>query len=1288
MANVGQAVLSVAGAVAGFVIGGPAGALKGFYLGYTAGQVVFPTDLGTVKGPRLEDLRVMSSTLGQPIPQVYGTFSVAGNVIWSSGLIETVHKEEVGGKGGPSQTQKTYSYSVDVAVGLCAGPIQGIRRIWADAICIYDVSRISGVDWDQLMDNAEGAFERTVLDALYAQFAVSEQTAKIMTVYLGDESQEPDPVIESYEGVGEVPAYRGLSYVVFEGLQLEKYGNRIPNLRFEVYVGTSELVTITKYSNAVIYPWDFSQQDPRDPRNQYIYTSAGGGGTPSSTLDGYIAANLPGYSDHVFGYKYYTNFDDPTYPFEGTPPGGADPVGLSVSINCIVPDVIIQSNLAAPSAGPADTCFWWTGGGPATHMAGGLWIHSTTQLVPTAASHCCGTYDAGFAPGNPNPPWSFYHYDRLVLAARQLAAPLDTEDDPRYAPLPGADGFFIEKATGHYVLGVHWVYEAATYHVMQAYAVDGSGNVTAYPRNPALPSTHVLYNNEAFWVANYNAAVAAGDMPAGLVYGVDYPETQGFGYKGEFDTDLLTTECVVVADIVQDICEQAGLSAGQVDATDLLTCIEGYAVTTPMMARDAIEPLRTVALFDAVENGAVLEFVSRGHAAVATLDPEELAAHVADSERPSAMEVVRKQEKELPKTLRLHYVSAERDYEQNQQYETRLTTEAIGESDIQVAVSITDERAAQLAQILLYSTWVGRSTYTFSLPHSRIALLPTDPILIPVDGELIRARLTGSTYTLGGLLQYEAVRDDDFVYTSDATPAVPPGGAGTMDTPICPHEAIFLDLPRLREEDIDAGYYAAVRPLCLDGRTCAVIYRSSDGGETYGQVAVTDAAATMGEIVGNVAPPDSGGQVITGSPLIFDETTVITVTLQSGDALESTTPAGMQAGHNSAAIGADGRWELIAYRDATLVSGSEDTWELTGLWRGLRDTEAHSATTVDGDRFVRLDAPGIVRINEVPTAIGVSKLLKTVPCNATLDETDAVSFTTLGLSYRPNELGSNNDVDVEDAQPGDVLTYNPDTGMWEAHPVPTGGTGGLSFIQADQYVPDEMPFVYGGTASVSGGQSALQFKDEGSNLGSAGAVTAVDFTGSGVTASHSSGTVTVNIPGGSGGGLVLLSAQTATTASQLDFTSIFSSTYDTYKIIGHGITFGTSNAHLYLEIGTGGGPSYDTGNNYEWAFYGSDTAGTAGGYSGSTGIARLLDSTGNTAGWDGCFELLAAGLLSTSLRKSFFGTVRYISVTPRSRFYQGGIQWVTTGTAVSALRFIPSTGTFSGTIRIYGIVNS
>jgi hypothetical protein len=56
----------------------------------------------------------------------------------------------------------------------------------------------------------------------------------IMRVHLGDETQAPDSFIAAKMGA-DTPAYRGTAYVVFEELPLERYGNRMPQLSFEVF---------------------------------------------------------------------------------------------------------------------------------------------------------------------------------------------------------------------------------------------------------------------------------------------------------------------------------------------------------------------------------------------------------------------------------------------------------------------------------------------------------------------------------------------------------------------------------------------------------------------------------------------------------------------------------------------------------------------------------------------------------------------------------------------------------------------------------------------------------------------------------------------------------------------------------------------------------------------------------------------------------------------------------------------------------------------------------------------
>ena len=206
-------LLSAGGAAAGGALFGPVGAIAGRLVGALAGNAIDHALLGggsttrTQQGPRLSDLGVMASTEGAPIPRVYGRVRIGGEVIWATQLEEEISSRSEttgggGGKGGsrgPSVTTvaTTYNYYANLAVGLCEGEIGAVSRIWADGKPL-DLTNVN------------------------------------VRIYKGSGSQTADPLIVAKEGSGNAPAYRGLAYVVFERLPVGGFGNRIPQLSFEV----------------------------------------------------------------------------------------------------------------------------------------------------------------------------------------------------------------------------------------------------------------------------------------------------------------------------------------------------------------------------------------------------------------------------------------------------------------------------------------------------------------------------------------------------------------------------------------------------------------------------------------------------------------------------------------------------------------------------------------------------------------------------------------------------------------------------------------------------------------------------------------------------------------------------------------------------------------------------------------------------------------------------------------------------------------------------------------------
>lgn len=224
--------ISALGAMGGSALGigflGMTGAQVGWMAGSIVGSLLFPPQGVDSEGPRLSDLSVQSGAFGQPIPKVYGTSRIAGNVLWSLPIIEKKKKEKAGGKGGGGSSYTTYTYFATFAVGICQGELEGIRRIWADANLIYDAS-----------DPLEPIKQDESINGL--------------RIYLGDRSQTSNSTMEADKGAGNVPGYRNLAYVVFERLALEKSGNRIPSLTFEV-VGKKAALTC--------YPWYMSKKFP------------------------------------------------------------------------------------------------------------------------------------------------------------------------------------------------------------------------------------------------------------------------------------------------------------------------------------------------------------------------------------------------------------------------------------------------------------------------------------------------------------------------------------------------------------------------------------------------------------------------------------------------------------------------------------------------------------------------------------------------------------------------------------------------------------------------------------------------------------------------------------------------------------------------------------------------------------------------------------------------------------------------------------------------------------------
>jgi len=96
-------------------------------------------------GPRLDELALQTASEGAPIRRALGQGTrIAGNIIWVNEPVEHVHEVGGGKGGGPGGNSGSivYTYTSDIAVGICEGPIDSgaLKQIIVEGKRIYQAA--------------------------------------------------------------------------------------------------------------------------------------------------------------------------------------------------------------------------------------------------------------------------------------------------------------------------------------------------------------------------------------------------------------------------------------------------------------------------------------------------------------------------------------------------------------------------------------------------------------------------------------------------------------------------------------------------------------------------------------------------------------------------------------------------------------------------------------------------------------------------------------------------------------------------------------------------------------------------------------------------------------------------------------------------------------------------------------------------------------------------------------------------------------------------------------------
>jgi len=919
--SAGQIIGLGVGAVAGFFTGGAtwyavaANVAQGAALGYGLGGLIDPPKQPDIQGPRLEDTSVQLATYGASLPRTYNMNGLHGVMVWieNDKLEEVATTKKVGGKGGKKQKQTTFKYYLTCAIAFAVGKTQAVRRIWLSDKLWYDVAvGYIGPPPKQGTTRKAGwvKFNKTIK---------SGEAAGNFVFHDGDANQAPDDRMMATLGPN-CPAFRGITYLTLRDIDMTDYGNSPMGMQVKI-----ELMER---------------------------------GTP--VLDGKIA-----YAQGT-GLTLFQN-----YP----PPGNRDPSYYGpYGVNAV--DGVIMSGVTQKISSNPDveaTTIWRAtldgqpfSGDIGDTVAVGAYKYGHIGFVGGSPAVYVGTAGAG-AIGS----WASGYF-----ACKGVTIPRDYTDG-FFGGCISSDGMFCGAFVRVSGVNRFRLYDSnmTLLSDQPETVITGSFGNIYFPHLPGGDNSHTMSienGGKFLWISSLRSGaigVWAINDDGTLSYihewhenyygsyantcsiwakdGVCYGATNGgsiFAYSRHMSYAIAL---MPLSDIVRAECLLSSqLTVSDLDVTSLTDGVRGYKVTNTAAIRGSLDALRNAYPFDIIPYGYKIKFVRRGLSSMADIYDADLGATQGGDSSTPKLTISRDQASQLPNRVSVTYYDYYREYDPNEQYAERKTDTTDQSRKQDLALSLTADEAAGIAETLLYLNWLERYDLSFVLNAAWTRLLPADVVTLHVDGSTHEVRIVTVNEATDGTVEIGAKYNAAGIYTWKAK-----GEEGSSTGPEMtisgPTTGVIIDAPAMTSAFDYPGVGVAMKGA-YDAWPGGVLEKSADGGQTYDVVLVTAPPSAM---IG-VCPTALGNAATTRA---VDNSQVLQVQT-FGNVLSSVTMEQMFAGANHFIVGEPGRWEVIAAMTCTLVSPG--IYDLSRLLRGRFGTEWATSTHQAGDTIIGVDEEG------------------------------------------------------------------------------------------------------------------------------------------------------------------------------------------------------------------------------------------------------------------------------------------------------------------------------------------
>jgi hypothetical protein len=919
-----------------------------------------------IEGPRLDDLKASTADYGTPLVQFYGTKRLECPTIYAEDIREEKSTSKT--KGGKYTQYKYFG-------------------TWASFVADHEIDSVIKLFLDRHL-----AFDRSGSGPIDPLFTNGDFTLKPggqnWRIYLGTETQRQDPrllaKIVAKEGPGTCPAYLGISYMVFEDVPLEVFGNHLPQVS----------VIATRVSTPA-YPYE---SHPTVEGNSAMFASGGGWMTVAVAAS---AGNMEWWElpsrtlvSKTSGIDVFSGtVDNVSMASDGT----AYFVGQYIGPFGVVHTALYRVSPAAGGATRIDSdtlSAWFSGPTRVFDPQAGRQVLTGTRLPYTSSGYLSfGNLIETAGSGNA--------HDFCIDSDEQTWGLFILPSSASFSILPIGAGTGGGTMVGPVVRGpapsgdvaISFVESENHFAVVtDGYflAIDADTFTIKTSRAVSLDLLNFPYNNPfatSFW-SNFNEISLVDGTTIRTVNPLSWVFEDTGSVQKFFDpiNDAIVTRPQfaahltwrfldrengtgwTLADICADVAQQCGMLPAAYDFVDLDQNVPGYAWTQGA-GKDVIGALLELHDSDIRPHGFIQQGLKRGkQLAGGTISTEWMVRETQQgNEGPQPLySIPITSETDLPLRIAATFADPNMEEQPNTAHAQRNAASVKTTRELSFDLTTLNEEPETVQPMIeraLRRAWVGATKPKFLLTPLEIRLEPADVRTVLLeDGERLRCRATRVVVRANRVLDTEWELDGETQVNppswelDDASPlnAVfsTPGGftyGRPPDTvPVAGKTKGFIfDTPLLADsQDQTAPFlYDAAGPysesVLWPG---ASVWTSDDN--------ASDSTFTGGWDLFRGDESTVWGNCTTTLPAaatdVLDEGSSLDITLIGGGTLTSVTTDELlnDQSLNLALIGD----ELIQFRDATAIATAK--YRISGFVRGARNSEYAVADHVDDENFI------------------------------------------------------------------------------------------------------------------------------------------------------------------------------------------------------------------------------------------------------------------------------------------------------------------------------------------------